>query len=947
MKLADLLIRIRTEGMELAKRSIQQLGDEAQKSERKTSSLGDVFSKFGELPGPIGEVASRLSDLGSQARAALSAIGGAASVIGGTAAAQTSLAAATVKTATALGATATAATATSSANAALTSSSLAAASATGALTAAQVKFREENNRLARTVYRTARDMGLSVEQARALRNEFTRPLKSAFEAVNPTKTNLVPGLQTATSAVQALGLRLAALGGVAAVVAGSFQLIGSRARAAADALDEQATRLGITVEEFERLNLITQKEGGSTEAVVRVYDKLSRSLRKLDEDNAQTRKSFELLGLNIDDLVGKSEREVAAIAVKNWKLLGQTMEATAAISSIIGPNFRELSVAIQANGERIGEYEALLVKYGAVASRELIEKGRLQGDALDELGLAWKGLSNEVGTWTGDMVTSLTNWLATSLNSVREFLGAIRGARDELAAQVARGEDTLLTRLFKGFSRNALYDRMGVTEASNQVKEVQQQQLKDLTEIERITKRAAAAEAARLRERTRTVKTLEQERAEAEKAKAAAEARRKQEEERKRFLEEQVKAGEALAKTYNDLFLQGEQARGQDVQRVRLQSTIREQLSQINGLTEEQKRLTEESYLAIYDQNQAYQQQLDSARLITEEYNRQYELTLNIQRESNKTIKDAQREFEVRNQTRQEREADQRRRAVLSNVQAAIDTAQQEISGVQDIVGPLSPREQAYIDARKQLIEQLQEQLTRNSAAVNELNNQVLAVESSIDEGVTRGLTSALDAIPTLAEGVSSVIESTSSALKDGLFDLFTTGKFNVQDFFRTLLSSILDLFIQLTLIKPLLDYFRSTFSSVGGGGTVSSIIGAIFSAKGNAFDKGKVVPFARGGIVNEPTLFPLKGKVGVMGEAGPEAVLPLTRGTDGKLGVQAVGGGSSYQQVNTINIVVNGGQTNEETGSVVSEAVVRAMKGIVKQTLVEERRVGGMLASA
>ena len=58
-------------------------------------------------------------------------------------------------------------------------------------------------------------------------------------------------------------------------------------------------------------------------------------------------------------------------------------------------------------------------------------------------------------------------------------------------------------------------------------------------------------------------------------------------------------------------------------------------------------------------------------------------------------------------------------------------------------------------------------------------------------------------------------------------------------------------------------------------------------------------MPFANGGIVNSPVLFPLRGGTGLMGEAGPEAIMPLARGSDGKLGVR---GGGHGQHV-TINI--------------------------------------------
>jgi lambda family phage tail tape measure protein len=63
--------------------------------------------------------------------------------------------------------------------------------------------------------------------------------------------------------------------------------------------------------------------------------------------------------------------------------------------------------------------------------------------------------------------------------------------------------------------------------------------------------------------------------------------------------------------------------------------------------------------------------------------------------------------------------------------------------------------------------------------------------------------------------------------------------------------------------------------------------------ADGGVFGAGRVQPFAKGGIVSQATAFPMRGgTTGLMGEAGPEAILPLSRGPDGRLGVAAGGSG-------------------------------------------------------
>ncbi|MHC5053637.1 MAG: phage tail tape measure protein [Planctomycetota bacterium] len=80
---------------------------------------------------------------------------------------------------------------------------------------------------------------------------------------------------------------------------------------------------------------------------------------------------------------------------------------------------------------------------------------------------------------------------------------------------------------------------------------------------------------------------------------------------------------------------------------------------------------------------------------------------------------------------------------------------------------------------------------------------------------------------------------------------------------------------------------FRSTVTAwLSGAGSPAP---AAASALGNVFSHGRLVPFANGGIVARPTAFQLAGgRMGIMGEAGPEAVMPLARGRDGKLGVKS-----------------------------------------------------------
>ncbi|PYE85721.1 phage tail tape measure protein [Pseudoroseicyclus aestuarii] len=96
---------------------------------------------------------------------------------------------------------------------------------------------------------------------------------------------------------------------------------------------------------------------------------------------------------------------------------------------------------------------------------------------------------------------------------------------------------------------------------------------------------------------------------------------------------------------------------------------------------------------------------------------------------------------------------------------------------------------------------------------------------------------------------------------------------------------------------KPVTDHVGGLLAQ-GLNGLVS---GLMPHARGGALAGGRTVPFARGGVVTGPVAFPMRGGTGLMGEAGPEAIMPLTRGPDGSLGVAAQGGARPVQV--TINV--------------------------------------------
>lgn len=92
-------------------------------------------------------------------------------------------------------------------------------------------------------------------------------------------------------------------------------------------------------------------------------------------------------------------------------------------------------------------------------------------------------------------------------------------------------------------------------------------------------------------------------------------------------------------------------------------------------------------------------------------------------------------------------------------------------------------------------------------------------------------------------------------------------------------------------------------------------------------FAKGGVVPMAAGGVVSQPTFFPAGGRLGVMGEAGAEAIMPLARGADGRLGVRTAGGGGGVNV--TFNVTATDAASFQKSEGQITAMLARAaMRG-------------------
>ena len=146
----------------------------------------------------------------------------------------------------------------------------------------------------------------------------------------------------------------------------------------------------------------------------------------------------------------------------------------------------------------------------------------------------------------------------------------------------------------------------------------------------------------------------------------------------------------------------------------------------------------------------------------------------------------------------------------------------------------------------------------------------------------------------TFSEQLGDAVEGWARNMSSTLNDLLWQSDTTFSDILTSFGKMITQMIIQLTIVEPLIAAMKTGLK--GGGWT--DILGAFTGSEhGNAFSGGNVIPMAKGGIVSSPVIFPMARGLGLMGEAGPEAVLPLARTGTGDLGVKVASGDSGSAQ--------------------------------------------------
>jgi hypothetical protein len=250
----------------------------------------------------------------------------------------------------------------------------------------------------------------------------------------------------------------------------------------------------------------------------------------------------------------------------------------------------------------------------------------------------------------------------------------------------------------------------------------------------------------------------------------------------------------------------------------------------------------------------------------------------------------------------------------------------------------------------------LTEEETRRQEILFELKKRELPlsderIEQIIQtEAETRKLIEAEQRREQMMQTIEGHIQSAFMSMVDG--------SQSVEDAFRNMLRNILLAVYEQQIAEPAAtgigNLLSKGLSSLFGPGMTtgtplqipsSGVQSLLPSANGTAWNNG-VQFFANGGVVGSPTMFGHSGGLGVMGEAGPEAIMPLKRGSDGKLGVVANGGSLKVNVVMDPSTGALGAFVQDQAGQVVAKAAPQLAQ-YASKTMVDQRRRGGTMKAA
>ncbi|TNT59017.1 phage tail tape measure protein, partial [Escherichia coli] len=239
-----------------------------------------------------------------------------------------------------------------------------------------------------------------------------------------------------------------------------------------------------------------------------------------------------------------------------------------------------------------------------------------------------------------------------------------------------------------------------------------------------------------------------------------------------------------------------------------------------------------------------------------------------------------------------------------------------------------------YRNAEQTLTDSLNRQLNENRRYWQEQE----LMQADWKNGAMRAFQHFTEDADNAAGTAEQLFNTAFSSMGNGLATFCTTGKLNFKSFTSSVLSDMAKILAQATMMKAV----KGVGSALGLGSVLDSLS---LNASGGVYQSADLSRYS-GTVVNRPTFFAFAKGAGVMGEAGPEAILPLRRGADGKLGVVAATCGSGMVMfAPQYNIEINNDGQNGQIGPEAMQAVYNLGKRAAADFMQQQSRDGGQLS--
>ena len=761
----------------------------------------------------------------------------------------------------------------------------------------------------------------------------------------------IPGFNTAadvlskvSSAASSVGsASAAAVVGVGALVTALGALGVALAFRFNDRVDELADlgeQFGYNATQIAGMKAAAEGAGSSLEAVLTMSNRVARAMTKTGEENSKASEAFKRLGVGVEDSSGKmrSQQDVTNDLIASWENGSKTVQDHADMQLLLGKNFEQQIPAAKQAAEML-EFVNQLQEEGIGISQAAVDAAAANELANQKLALIFDVLGSELVAIVIPAFTTLTEWLIESYRTG----GLVKMAFDAISIAttgVMIGVKGVISGfiILDGIANGLIKTLAGVAAGMAAVfsgnfagaAAIGENVISDVNKVGQNTEAALK----KLWAPPPEIKP------------------------QKREYGNKPGGGIALPKSTgggggggSTKDTSADSLAREEVQLLKMISDAEINLIKITenkeqGILREVEALRkrfpemEKHKKAILDTSLAEIQSLKIAEQKAKEDER-----------SKKQIDGINQAIEEYNQTNQQ---------MIENMSLGARAGKEnnEVLAMQikhkREIAALDEKEINHIQTKTALLAAQQQQM--NALIAGQQARKQAEQDWSV--GANQAMNKYVEDAGNHAKLAERAFTNSFGAMEDALVQFTMTGKFNFKDLLKTMLSEIVR-FMAKQAVASFLNLFKGMFgndasSGVSSGGATPGVDflgnGITLKANGGAYGSNGIQFFADGGILGGPGMFRHAGGLGVAGEAGPEAIMPLSRGPNGKLGVYNFGGGGGGATIIN-NVVVNvegksgnNDAENTEMGNRVAKAVNDSLKTLIKSEVSNYMRPGNML---